>query len=172
MLKTGSEHLLTSARLICYTKRNYLFLHKTGSAATSSLASAIEGKKKERKKKMVQLHHPLPFSSPPHKLLHTFHLALFWATTPRQKDNPKKTTQDRCLSKTASSKRKKKKVCGSDYSVVLKQEDGEGGSACARVGGTEGDAAFRNPAASYSALRFFLMGLELLYGFNSACCTF
>lgn len=67
--------------------------------------------------------------------------------------------------------KKKKKVCGSDYSVVLNQEEGEGSSACARTGGTEGDAAFQNHAASYSALRFLLMGLELLYGFNSARCT-
>lgn len=47
MLKTGSEHILTSAQLICNTKQNYFFLHKTGSATTSSFASAIKDKKKK-----------------------------------------------------------------------------------------------------------------------------
>lgn len=62
-------------------------------------------------------------------------------------------------------------VCGGDCSVVLKQDEGQGESRCAYTVGTGGDAAFRNRVASYSALHFFRMGLELLDGFNSACCT-
>lgn len=92
MLKTGSEHLLTSAQLICYTKRNYLFLHKTGSAATSSLASAIEGKKKKKEKeRKVQLHHPLPFSSPPHSYVQPCSFLGYDSMPKRQpkKDNPR-----------------------------------------------------------------------------------
>lgn len=116
MLKTGSEHLFTSAQLICYTKQNYLFLHKPGSAATFSLASAVERRKKKKEKRCscTILSHPPP---QPNKPVHMFHLALFWATTACWEDNP------RCLPKTTSSK---KKVCGSDYSVVLKPEEGEG----------------------------------------------
>lgn len=57
-----------------------------------------------------------------------------------------------------------------NYCVVLNYDE-KGGSTCVYMGGTEKDAAFRNCTSSYRALRFFLMGLELLYGFNSACCT-
>lgn len=129
MLKTGSEHLLTSAQLICYTKQNYLFLHNTGSAATSSLVSTINRKKKKKNKRCscTILSH-----SPPHPTNYfTFHLALFWDSMPKRP--PRKETRDRCLSKPTSSK--KEKVCGSDSSVVLKQGGGEGCCVCTHVRG-------------------------------------
>lgn len=62
MLKTGSEHILTSAQLICNTKQNYFFLHKTGSATTSSFASAIKDKKKREHSGNIPSHtfpHPM-----------------------------------------------------------------------------------------------------------------
>lgn len=72
MLKTGSEHILTSAQLICNTKQNYFFLHKTGSATTSSFASAI----KDKKKKGTQWQYSLSYFSPSYELIHMFHSAL------------------------------------------------------------------------------------------------
>lgn len=160
MLKTGSEHLFTSAQLICYTKQNYLFLHKTGSAATFSLAAAVEGRKKRKK---VQLHHPLPSSSPTQQTSSHVPPCSFLGYDCMLRRQPKIGVYQ----KTRLQKKKKKSV----VAIIVLFWSQKKGRGCVGIVGSEGDAAFRNCAVSYSAVRFFLMGLELLYGFNSACCT-